>query len=144
MRRLATILMVIAAILIGGMTPIDAMTVQTTKTTARTSKAFTAQTLLKRSGDLINFNTNIGSRLVKAGFSKNGNTYTRAGINVVLNLPRPTQIKITFSSSSDIDKFINQSKSLGYIWSGRECVNGWEKAMGASVEGNTITLTLIP
>ena len=88
------------------------------------------------------FQSNPGSKLVSAGFTKSGNTFTKSGITVKFNMSRPTVIDITFSSTAERDKFINATKSLGYQWSGLENTNGFEQGISISVSGNTVNLTM--
>ena len=141
MKKLITILMLAAIAIIAVAPTADAKTKKQVKTS---SKVFTPSLLLTQDRDgLISFKSGIGNSLVKAGFSKSGHTYRKNDMSVNLNGSRPTQIIINFSNSSDRDKFINQTNSLGFQWDGLECSNGWEKCMDISVSDNEITLTSI-
>ena len=142
--------MLVAAILVGGMT-VDAKTTKNKKKAkARTSQSATkigskefSPTMLMSRGkyDIIVFNRGIGTALVNAGFKKDGLKFSKDGIVVKLDRSQPGEIEIWFDNFQERDNFINETKVLGFEWDGLECINGYEKGFDISVKDNKIIIT---
>lgn len=105
------------------------------------SKEFSPTLLMGRGKFGIVFNRGISNNLINAGFKKDGLKFSKNGIVVKLDRSQPGAIEILFDNSQERDKFINETKSLGFEWDGLECVNAYEKGYDISVRGNQITIT---
>lgn len=147
MKKILSILMLVAAILAGGMT-IDAKTTKK-KAKARTSQSATkigskefSPTMLMSRGKYggIVINRGIGKALVNAGFKKEGLKFSKDGIVVKLDRSQHREIEIFFDNFHDRDNFINGTKVLGFEWDGLKCINGFEKGCDISVDDNKIII----
>ena len=148
MKKIATILMLVTAILLGGAS-VDAKTTKK-KTKAKTSqsankiesKEFSPSMLMgKGKYGIIVFKRGIGNALVNAGFKKEGLKFSKDGIVVKLDRSQPGAVEISFDNLRERDNFINETKELGFEWDGLDCINAYEKGYDISVYDNKIVIT---
>lgn len=144
-KRLVTILCVTAAIAIAVPTDLQAKTsskrkANTTATSKRSGngKPFTAATIIQKGTCSNGFESNMEGTLRRMGFTESRNVFTRNGLSIDFN--DPLNLKVTFPNTADRDKFIEETKEMGYEWDGTKCLNGKNLALDIAVDGNTVSV----
>lgn len=138
MKRVFFIFSMVLALLLGGI-PADAKTSSKHKSAkthqssrksqnAKIPKEFGPSVFFKKDKyNNIIFKNNINKTLINLGFKQNGPIFFKDGISVEFefsNFDNPDTITIEFPNSSERNKFIEKTKSYGWVWDGTECIGG--------------------